>query len=428
MFENFNYSDLCVNILNCRTLFTEADLDYGKNRAILAKLTLAIRDQINHLFKDITCKEVIISENIDKEFFGVIVRPICPTNNCENKLLDILVDPNPDRVLRSSDRYILDIDVRLLTNLEIEADQIVDLIIYDIDKIMSIESFQLVAGIADNIMQNIGMTYGDLKAKLTDRTTAVWNFAAYETLYRTKSVFTRPSSEVILVPDIIKAIRGIYNDGDDAVVYSINRFDNAVDAVRKSNKLENDYTCPTLIMNWFFTWLKNYRKADTYAIKLLNRAKDETGSEAMKRAINAAIEALGAPVIRYKNEIPVSESAKKGLVSQMKYSGMKSLEDDLYEYSMRVKNISDENSAILLMRQINSRMGIISDYLESESDKIPEAEYKRWEKLYDKYDKLRDQMVAKPIYSKKMYGLFVDYNALMDMSNPQNVMTMNTMY
>ena len=80
------------------------------------------------------------------------------------------------------------------------------------------------------------------------------------------------------------------------------------------------------------------------------------------------------------------------------------------------------------MRQINSRMGIISDYLESESDKIPEAEYKRWEKLYDKYDKLRDQMVAKPIYSKKMYGLFVDYNALMDMSNPQNVMTMNTMY
>ena len=111
----------------------------------------------------------------------------------------------------------------------------------------------------------------------------------------------------------------------------------------------------------------------------------------------------------------------------MKYSGMKSLEDDLYEYSMRVKNIDDENSAILLMRQINSRMGIISDYLESEDD-LSDSERKRWEKLYDKYDKIRDQMIAKPIYSRKMYGLFVDYNALMNMNNPQNFTTMNTMY
>ena len=104
---------------------------------------------------------------------------------------------------------------------------------------------------------------------------------------------------------------------------------------------------------------------------------------------------------------------------------MKSLEDDLFEYSMRVKNIDDENSAILLMRQINNRIGMIDDYLTEEE--LSEQERKRWEKLYDKYDKLREEMITKPIYSRKMYGLFVDYNALMQM-NAANQMTLNTMY
>ena len=95
------------------------------------------------------------------------------------------------------------------------------------------------------------------------------------------------------------------------------------------------------------------------------------------------------------------------------------------EYAMRVKNIDDEASAIQLMRQINSRMGIISDYL-SEED-LSEHERKRWDKLYEKYDKIREEMIKKPIYSRKMYGLFVDYNALMNMS-AANYATLNSMY
>ena len=92
---------------------------------------------------------------------------------------------------------------------------------------------------------------------------------------------------------------------------------------------------------------------------------------------------------------------------------------------MRVKNIDEEASAIQLMRQINSRTGCISDYL-SEED-LSEHERKRWDKLYEKYDKIREEMIKKPIYSRKMYGLFVDYNALMNMS-AANYATLNSMY
>ena len=69
---------------------------------------------------------------------------------------------------------------------------------------------------------------------------------------------------------------------------------------------------------------------------------------------------------------------------------------------MRIKNIDDENSAILLMRQINSRMSLIQDYLDEE-EKLPDSERRRWEKLEDRYEKLRQKMITKPIYSRKMY-------------------------
>ena len=50
----------------------------------------------------------------------------------------------------------------------------------------------------------------------------------------------------------------------------------------------------------------------------------------------------------------LTESAKKkmSLASQIKYSGLKSLEDDIYEYRMRIKNVETENDAIYIIRQI----------------------------------------------------------------------------
>ena len=91
---------------------------------------------------------------------------------------------------------------------------------------------------------------------------------------------------------------------------------------------------------------------------------------------------------------------------------------------MRIKNIETENEAIYVIRQINNRMAIISDYLETEE--LTEIDRERFFKLYDKYDGLREELSKKAIYNRKMYGLFVDYNALQQMSN--SGMTMNTYY
>ena len=423
MFNKFQY----IRLLDALTVCIRAYQTDSVDTKTLLKATTNIQNELNALFTDIKCRNVIISNNYDNEFFGIIVRPesiLKPTR------LLIVDDTDNHQWNFSLNGYLVDIDSKLLSNPDIEPEYLLCMLIYDIDKIMSSDAYIAIQGMVDNILSNMNVSYKEIVKYINnDRINASFSFAIYETLYRTISIFTRPSNEVILTPDILKMIYtncDVRYDGDPVLV-TIHFMDDSVDLIKNITKLENDNICPTLILNWFFTWVKNYNPTDTYPIKLMERAKVETGSEVMKRALNKAIQQLGAPYNKYTNQKPIAESTKKGFIAQMKYSGMKSLEDDLYEYSMRVKNIDDENSAILLMRQINSRMGIISDYLESEDD-LSDSERKRWEKLYDKYDKIRDQMIAKPIYSRKMYGLFVDYNALMNMNNPQNFTTMNTMY
>ena len=61
-------------------------------------------------------------------------------------------------------------------------------------------------------------------------------------------------------------------------------------------------------------------------------------------------------VERYFNTLTESRS----LVSSIKQNGIRSIEQDVYEYTMRIKNIEDENDALLLMRQINNRISILS--------------------------------------------------------------------
>ena len=123
--------------------------------------------------------------------------------------------------------------------------------------------------------------------------------------------------------------------------------------------------------------------------------------------------------------VAVNESGKKkGLLYQMKRNGLKSIEEDLFEYNMRLRNVETQDDAILLMRQINSRMSILEDYLREED--MDEKDRERWEDCYKKYLQLRTDLSKKTVYNKKMYGLFVDYNALQNMS--QTGQLMNTYY
>ncbi len=187
-----------------------------------------------------------------------------------------------------------------------------------------------------------------------------------------------------------------------------------------SDKTAQEY--PLLLLNWF---LDCYHNEDSYIPTVLKKSLEMEPSSGIRKLILTAMGSiLEYGVADYQKLQSLTES-KKGLIAQMKRNGLRSIEEDLYEYNMRLRNVDTQDDAILLMRQINSRMSILEEYLRNDTD-IDEKDKQRWESCLNSYMQLRSDLTKKTVYNKKMYGLFVDYNALQSMS--QNNQMMNTYY
>ena len=59
-------------------------------------------------------------------------------------------------------------------------------------------------------------------------------------------------------------------------------------------------------------------------------------------------------------------------------------------------------------------------------ESLPDKERERWMVVYEKYQKLREELSDKKVYNRKMYGLYVDYNTLQQMND--NSALLNTYY
>lgn len=366
-----------------------------------------IKVELNCFFKDFICTEAILTNNTDNEFFGVQISPMfCSADRC----IDIF---NPDCDAKFH-HYLIEFDSKLF-NGDFTARQIAALIIHDINKLNTPNLLKDVVA----AMDHISMCHGhEINLKCIESNIPFFLFALQDTCRKMTSAFEFISSSLELADDFVRSY-GLAKDYEDGIL-----------AIKKCrDNLKDQICCATITLNWFIQKYialsvvthKDIREDIREAIKL-------TGSKLVRRLLNQTLDYLcmGRTTTERCYYSVLTESAKKkmSLASQIKYSGLKSLEDDVYEYRMRIKNVETENDAIYIIRQINNRMGIISDYLETEE--LSDLDRERFFKLYDKYDALREELSKKAVYNRKMYGLFVDYNALQQMSN--NSMTMNTYY
>ena len=400
---DYDFSRMLECILDIRSCYDSEDYNprlYGCPGDIMSKALRSLRDELNKFFSDKRCDAVIFTNNTDNNFFGIVVKPT---------QYEVEMFLNEDMENQSFNSYIVEFDSKLFDSVtDWTAVNIVAGLIHDVSEVVDSKTVRELKCAIDAICCGLG---GVPDIILSERLRDVFRFSIEEAVYRMTSMYNYSYGDLVLVNEIIKnyGLTGAFNDEFERIqslksdLDTVNRYD-------------------TLILNWFFYWARQSTIYDTLPIYTLRKYIDCTGSSLLKNSAYAAIQSLGTVT---SHNTYIEEAKKRSLVSSIKLNGMKSIEDDLYEYSMRVKNIDDEASAIQLMRQINSRMGIISDYLEEEE--LSEHERKRWDRLYEKYDKLRDEMTKKPIYSRKMYGLFVDYNALMNM-NAANYATLNSMY
>ena len=153
----------------------------------------------------------------------------------------------------------------------------------------------------------------------------------------------------------------------------------------------------------------------------LKESKDLTASKLIKAEIDKTLAAInridaeilveGTKLISGLNKPGCNRLLESSLFKGLKQSGLKSIEDKLYEYSLLIKNCDTEEDAMYILRGINTRLSILEDYIYNTKD-ISDAERKKWESVAMQYRLVREQLIKKKIANKKQYGLFFDYDQL----------------
>lgn len=391
-----------------------------------------LKDQLNSFFNKskMRCRSCIYTKNTDKEFFGIYIKPVI---NIGELIPELKHHENSPMQIKE---YSIELD-----------SQLIDCITYaeQLPKVSFMSDFPTLNSmdLTAIILHDINAIAGcDAIKKVVDAINAILAFKD-ETL----DLYRLEMSEGLFHYTIIDSIRGLTSclckkDDDNLANEFIRTYDltdnfyNAINCIKKLRGIyHNDIIVHNImVLNWYMDIYKklvdDYIRENPYVIGMLNKALDYTGSELERVSITLAITKIANlpntceerrhdaryvpyPIGGYINSGTINES----FGVKVKMTGVRSIEDDLYEFEIRIKNVTDEATAVTIMREINNNMNILSDYMQYE--KLSEMERKKIETLYNKYTILREKLTKCSIYKNKTYGLFIDYNALDQMSEEE---------
>ena len=349
----------------------------------------SIRQDLNYILPIGKCKEVIYTNNTDKLPFGCIVLPT-------------LADINVNAFLITGDEvtikeYKCEIDSKMF-DYGLTDEEITQILLFNI--------FHLISGTrpCEVIREYIDNFFCDENTQLVIRDSVqyktILSFGIADALCKITSC--------LYLPDDID---------EDAYLESLDfeygSFKTAIDKLyNEIPGCENEATrAPNLSMlNWALRLYANVNDERPAALHLLRKAKEITASILYIKRIDSMISSLN----RIDTDAYVTEAVnqalneKGGLLAYLKYTGLRDLENDLYEFQIRAKNAEGEQEVMYALKQINARLTILADYIRENRDD-PDIEH--WIEVKAEYEELRDILAKKRLH-KRSYGIFVDYDAL----------------
>ncbi len=348
--------------------------------------------ELDKFFSDLKCTSVQYTDNTDNEFFGLYIKNI---NMTPRKAV-----PREGDLDYAPCNYSIEIDSKLASVLNP-----VELTAVIINEIKNIISVQALEKFRDAFDFYIGMNNFSINLELMNNHPNLFRLMYDESVATLLSVFRSPTSVIIAADDFVVGC-GLYEEFNSAMD-KVKRLKESIFTDELGNKL--------LTMQWYISVINDSITDTRYISSILRRGFKLTGSKLLRANILNAIkelEPMTDTTERYYKSL-TEAAGKKSLAMQIKDSGLRAIEQDVYEYTMRIKNIEDENDALLLMRQLNNRIAILEDYISQEE--LDERVYQKWNKVLEKYYSLREALTKKTIYKQKMYGLFADYNVLQQM-------------
>lgn len=390
---------LCL-MKRLENIIEELITDYSSYAKIIPRACDGdFKEALNRLIESdgIRCNTALVTTNIDKQNFGIYIMP-----SIGDYEISRIINDCEDNVKFTE--FNLEIDSRLLDR-SYSTPEILALIFADIYGVMNVRSAQAIRFAIDACICNSG------------RAAAGYIIKPVQKNYQFR----------IMRYAMVAFLRNLYTfAGDDQVEpsYSQNHLmsalklapialdiykDRAV-ALRGGSNLGSELS----VFNWAFGVIDNIELHLADAIDTLVTIRNTTGSVLEADMLDGIIESLKKGVDMDPSEKYVKESSvltEFSLFKSLKINGLRGIEDDLYEYRIRIKNCEDEEDAMYILRQINTRLTILEDYVRNE-DKLSESERARWRSCIDSYRELRYQLGQKKIGGKKQYGVFIDYDKL----------------
>lgn len=357
------------------------------------------KNALNEFFdNDFICTNVIFTDNTDNDYFGVRINPdITPADA-------MIILATEDNV--NVNKYELELDSKMF-DIGLTATEIVSIIVYEISSLFNPGTVYNVKAIIDlNNLKQDDIIY--LRDSVNYAQLII--FAIKDTMYKVSSIMFKDDLDDITTNEYIMSA-----ELNDDLVSALEKIHTSVFGTSESVKAGT----PS-IMNWMLIMYKDMKHNSRLVKDTLKDAKCFTGSRLTKMEIEKTINSVDkieneivieggniTKVLENKNLTSVMELS---LFQSLKKNGLRSLEDSLYEFQIRIKTCNDEDDALFILRGINSRLNILEDYLYSNPD-LSDAERKRWEELAGKYRALRAELGSKKIINKvKTYGMFTDYD------------------
>jgi hypothetical protein len=356
--------------------------------------TKSIRNILNELFPNRTCYDVVYTENTDKVFFGVMINPTITPEDLINILFkddDIVIN-----------RYSVEIDSKLLS-IGLTAEELSAYVLNEVSSMINN------AAPINEVRSIIDLYIADEDENISIKDSVNYSqiliFAIKDALSKITSSMYKEDVEDVLSNQFINSA-----DLRDSLMTALMKVRTSVFGIGSTVKEPN-----LVLIKWAFGVYKDVKHNGPSAIDTLKDAMQLTGSKLLAAETKKTIESLQ----RIDSDI-VIESAKilreaksGGLFNNLKRNGLRAIEDDLYEFTIRVKNADTEEEAFYALRQINTRINLLEEYIYS-TDGLSEAEVKRWRDLAMRYRELREILSKKKIIDRRQYGLFFNYDELDD--------------
>lgn len=402
----------------CKALRALCDyhIEEGSKLYSIDQICDMIRKELNKVFPDIYCSRVIYTPNTDKQMFGIYISPYVNVGSQSQYCLDILAGLYHDRYVTvprnfepfKMQKYQLEIDGKILSSDVLSASELWALIFNEISIYNSTKPINSLRAMIDTY---ISKSESHIEVDKVLDSSKTFMMVCDITMHNLCSAFARYGYDVSKPFDIT-----IETLGEEDYKSAINK-------LKQNVEWQQPVADTTgLMISWYFKqyhWIHDNRTLEYVFRDAISCEASRLVRTLIKEALDQNIQIIQSDR-RYITASIQESTKRRGMVWQMRRNGIKSIEEDLYEYTMRIRNIETEDDAIILMRQINSRMSILEDYLREED--IDDVDRKRWEECYKQYVDLRTELSKKTVYKRKQMGLWMDYNYLADDSGTPSSM------